>query len=157
MTQAAFQTESSISSSTDEIEIVIVPPGCRGEHIDKKIREHLEPSVARSRGRITMDNVFDMHDAARVQIFIGIENSKIICTTVTEVIEWSSGRRCMKMLLGGCQNGVMWESVPTMMEFVEKTAREIGCKSLLVDGRKGWKRVLPDGYEFSHATFEKEL
>ena len=157
MTQPQPLIESFTSPSTGELEIVIVPPGCRGEHIDKKLTEHLEPSVAKSRGRITMDNVFTMHDEARVQIFLGIENSEIICSTVTEVIEWSSGKRCMKMLLGGCPRGVMWETVPTMMEFVEKTAKSLGCKSRLVDGRKGWKRVLPEGYEFSHATFEKEL
>lgn len=104
-----------------------------------------------------MENVFDMHDKGKVQIFVGIEGSEIMCTTVTEIIEWSSGRKCMNMLLGGCPSGVMWDTVPTMMEFVEKTAKRIGCKSLLVEGRKGWKRVLPEGYEFSHATFEKEL
>jgi hypothetical protein len=134
----------------------MVPPGEMGGFVSETIRERLEPAIARCRGRITIENVFDKHERGMFQILLVTDPTpEIVAVVVTEVIEWTSGRRCIKLLLGGGY-GSLW-TVPPVMAKIEEMGAEIGCASVLVDGRKGWERILPDGYEFSHSVFEKEL
>lgn len=50
------------------------------------------------------------------------------------------------------------EEIEALIPGVEAFARLIGCKSMLVEGRRGWEKLLkPRGYDFWSVTVRKEL
>jgi hypothetical protein len=156
MTQAQPQTESSISPSAGEIQVILIPPTVRSEEIDREITKHLEPSIAYSRGRMDMDQVFELRDKEQVQIFLTFEDGQIIGVTVTEVMEWTTGLRCLKVLIAGGR-GALEHGLDLTLEKMEEFAKIADCELIIVEGRKGWGRALPDGYEYTHSVFEKGI
>jgi hypothetical protein len=156
MTQAQPQIESSILPSAGEIEVIIVPPHVRSDVIDEQITKHLEPSLAYGRGRIDMEQVFKLRDEEEVQVFLGFEDGEIVAVTVTKIIEWTTGLRCLKVLIAGGY-GTLGRALKPMLAKMEEFAQLAECKVLIIEGRNGWGRVLPEGYEFTHSVFEKEI
>jgi cobalamin biosynthesis protein CbiD len=156
MTQAAQLIESSISPSSAEIEVVQVPSGFSTPWADEQIRKHLEPAIALSHGRITIDQVFHLLHTERAQVWFAMEHEECVTVVVTEIIEWVSGRRCLKVILAGGY-GSMHKTLAPIMETLESFALQEVCASVLVEGRRGWERALPEEYTFSHISMEKEL
>ena len=154
MTQPQTQTESSISPS--QVEVILIPNHSRTEWTEDQMRKHLTPAIAKSHGRITMDQVFYLMNTDRVQVWFAIYEDDVITVVVTEIVEWVSGRRCVKVMLAG-GFGSMDKTIGPIMDMLENFALSEACVSVMVEGRKGWERALPDGYEFSHVTCEKEL
>ena len=46
---------------------------------------------------------------------------------------------------------------PKCLDFLEKFAQDIGCKYVSIYGRKGWGRVLPEGYVTPYQVYMKEI
>lgn len=46
---------------------------------------------------------------------------------------------------------------PSCLEFLEKFARDIGCKYVSIYGRKGWAKVLPEEYKQPYQIYMKEV
>jgi hypothetical protein len=124
--------------------------------VTRDFREHIEPAIAASHDRITMDQVFRMINKDEVQIWFSMDQEEMVGAAVTQIIKWGSGRKSLRLILAGGKNNMYRNLEPTMAK-LEEFARLTNCASVLVEGRKGWERSLPDGYKFSHATFEKEL
>jgi hypothetical protein len=128
----------------------------RSEWTETMLRKHLTPAIAKSHGRITIDQVFYLMNTDRVQVWFALCDDEVITALVTEVVEWVSGRKCLKVMLAG-GFGSMKKAIVPIMDKLEEFAMLEVCASVMVEGRKGWERVLPDGYTFSHVTCEKEL
>ena len=156
MTQAVSPIESSISPSPDEIEVVLVPPNQRDTWVDEQIAKHLEPALARSHGRIKIEQVFYLMMTGQAQVWFALDGTECLTVVVTEIVHWCSGRRTLKVMLAGGY-GSMDRTMEPIMRKLEEYALLHICSSVIVEGRKGWERTLPDGYEFSHVAFEKEL
>ena len=71
---------------------------------------------------------------------------------VTEILEHPHKRVARIWLAAGNR----FELVSRMLPDIENWARDLGCDSVEVVGRKGWKRVLPD-YTQPHTILEKSL
>ena len=46
---------------------------------------------------------------------------------------------------------------PEALSAIEDYARNAGCKYITIWGRKGWERVLPDGWKHTYAVYSKEI
>jgi len=128
----------------------------RTEWTEETLKKHLTPAIAKSHGRITMDQVFYLMNTDRVQVWFAICEGEVISAVVTEIVEWVSGRKCLKVMLAG-GFGSLDKAMGPIMEKLEMFALLEVCASVMVEGRKGWERTLPEGYRFSHVTCEKEL
>lgn len=156
MTQAQPQIDSSISPSQAEIRVVQVLPAQRSPWVDEQLVKHLEPALARSRGRIKMEQVVMLMMTEQAQVWFAMDGAECLTVIVTEVVQWCSGRMTLKVMLAG-GFGSMSRVMEPIMEKLEEFANLQICASIIVEGRKGWERTLPEGYEFSHCAFEKEL
>ena len=154
MTQALKLVESSTSPS--QVECVLVRPGGRGDYIDEKVREHLAEPIERSHNRIRIEHIWYLLDSEKAQLVLAIRDKEIVGALVTEFVEWVSGRRSLRVILAGGY-GEMESFMEPMTKKLEEIALLGICQSILIEGRKGWARVMPEGYEFSHVTLEKEL
>lgn len=154
MTQAALQTESSISPS--QVEIVRIHHAMRNGRVDEQMIKHLEPAIAMANGRIGMEQIFMLLATDQAQVWFSMDGDECITVLVTEVCEWVSGRRSLKVILAGGYGSLTRTMEPFFEKMEEFALLEI-CSSIMVEGRKGWEKTLPDGYEFSHCTFEKEI
>ena len=156
MIQALQQTEYFISPSRGEVTVVLIPPDARSERVDNQMKEHLEPAIDLSHGRIKIEQVFHLMNVGQAQVWFALQNDECISVVVTEIVEWVSGRRCLKVLLAGGYNSMSTAIEPIMTKLEEFAMLEL-CASVIVEGRRGWERALPEGYKFSHVAMEKEL
>ena len=46
---------------------------------------------------------------------------------------------------------------PEALAILEDFAKQEGCKYVSIWGRKGWERVLPEGYQHTYSVFHKEI
>jgi hypothetical protein len=153
MTQALKLVESSTSPSP--VECVLVRPGCRGDHIDEKVTEHLAEAIKRSHNRIRIEHIWHLLDTEEAQLVLAIRDKEIVGAVVTEFVEWVSGRRSLRVILCGGYGAL--DGMEQMMKKLEEIALLGICQSVIIEGRKGWARVMPEGYEFSGVILEKEL
>lgn len=58
-------------------------------------------------------------------------------------------------ILTAC-SGYQRERWLSLLDQIEKYAKDEGCKAMRIFGRKGWERVL-DGYRIEHVVLEKVL
>ena len=55
-------------------------------------------------------------------------------------------------------SGEGWDEYgPEALPILEDFAKQEGCKNIAIWGRKGWERVLPDGWKHVYSVFHKEL
>ena len=155
MIQALQQIEHSISPSSFDVEVVILPPDRMTPEIGKKVEEHLGPAIALSRGRITIEQVYSLHKREMVQVWLTLEGREIINVTVTDLTEFTSGRRALKIILSGGYGSL--RVMNEILDKLEEFARLEICASIMVEGRRGWERALPPEYTFSNIVMEKEL
>ena len=76
------------------------------------------------------------------------------CAIVSEFVDYSSGERASQVLSAGGDLQEILSMVPGMEAF----ARLSGCAVSIVEGRKGWEKVLkPAGYEFLSLKLSRKL
>jgi hypothetical protein len=134
----------------------MIGPEDRDVWVEEQMAKHLEPALATSRGRITLEQVSMLMMTEKAQVWFAMDGEECISVVVTEITEWVSGRKSLKILLAGGY-GSLERAIRPIMEKLEEFANYCICASVMVEGRKGWERALPEGYEFSHCVFEKEL
>lgn len=86
------------------------------------------------------------------QLWVCLEEMQIKAVGVTTIMDHPCRKTCrLKIVTGEDRGG--WEM---NILLIQDWARSIGCKSMELIARPGWKRVLKD-YEFTHAVLEKDL
>jgi hypothetical protein len=76
------------------------------------------------------------------------------CAIVTEFVDYSNGERAAQVLSAGGE----LEEIRSMVPGMEAFARLSGCAQIVVEGRKGWEKVLgPTGYKFLSIKIVKVL
>lgn len=81
-----------------------------------------------------------------------VHNGVFLAAVVTEVYFVESGKICAVVACGG--EGVL--AALELLEQIEKYAKQEGCRSIIVCGRKGWARALKD-YRQAAVVLRKEL
>lgn len=133
-------------SAEPKMEVVdneAVPPMV--EHFDR-CKDWLQEAL--EGGFYTMDDVARAIAEKRAQFWPG-KNAAI----VTELDTLAQTRVIRVWLAGGDMDEVL-----SMASGIESWARLQGCKSVLIEGRKGWERTLkPQGYEPFSVILTKAL
>lgn len=127
------------------------------EHTERKISlarqlwasrmEQVERALRRGMDTLTIQDVTDMLEAGEAQVWF-TENS----TAVTHLYDRGGKRICEIWLAGGDFE----ELVAMKDQEIEPWAELMGVDRMLIMGRKGWERALPD-YSYAHTTLMKEL
>lgn len=78
--------------------------------------------------------------------------AKIVAAMLTQLFEMRSGRACKMMECGGSR---LLEWVH-LREEIEQYARREGCSRVMLIGRPGWARCLPD-YQMTAVFLEKRI
>ena len=80
------------------------------------------------------------------------DGQRLRAACVTEVVILPRGKVCRVVACGG-ENASSWNGA---FAPIEKYAKELGCVSMRIEGRKGWQRVFPD-YGLEWICLEKGL
>jgi hypothetical protein len=149
--QAQPPTESSESSSS--VELVAIPPD-DVDVIEGMYRRLIAPALLRTR-KTSAKGLFKEAREGRSQLWLVWEPERKVelGACVTEVIDYPD-RRVARIVLGAGRLVNHWHA---LLGKLESWAREEGCVSIEVVGRRGWGRVLPEGYELIESSFSKEL
>ena len=148
---ATQKTENSASSSS--VEAVAVPP----DHVDQVwpiYRPLVAPALLRTR-EMDAETVRRLAKEGRLQLWIAwdFEAKEALAGAATDVYEGPL-RRIGRVVLCGGRLRNLWIH---LLAQLEEWARDEGCVALEITGRKGWARALPDGYQATSYTFQKEL
>jgi hypothetical protein len=159
MTAALQLTENSSQYLSDDIRLLLVPPGAAGEYLRERIEFHLKDVLEMSNGKLNIERVMEMQLTGECQVWVGVENGHVFTAAVTQMEQYEAGKKVLKAILGGGDPGCIKKAVFDAggMKLLEKFAREEGCESLMIEGRRGWGRMLPDDFKEVWTTFEKEL
>lgn len=109
-------------------------------------RAHITEAIARTNGTHTEEDVVAMLLAGRAGLWVGRE-----CAAVTEIKDWGHFKEVNVFLAGGSMDGIV-----AMEPSLETHAVENGCRRIVIDGRKGWERVLPE-YGVLSVKISKEV
>lgn len=156
MTAAAQLTESSSPSSLDEFSFLVLPPGYADGNLRERIAKHLEAPIAMTKGKMTIEKLFDQYDAGLAQIWVGAVGSETCGCVTTEILKYETGPKVLRVMLCGGDLGTLVFATKTSIEAIEKFAVAEGCSSVLIEGRKGWGKFLT-GYKENWIVLEKEL
>ncbi len=156
MTAAQPLTESSSSSSSVD-ELLLVPPGLDRTYLLDEIGKQLESALALNNGKMSYDDVLEMYRKRMCQLWMMVRDKVIVGAVVSEIVNYVSGKKVLRLLVCGSDtNTTLAGRLEIGMGVMEGFARDEGCSSVLIEGRRGWGRVLPEYHEVS-TMFEKEL
>lgn len=94
----------------------------------------------------------DLRSARRVLWLAVDENEKIIAAMLTQLFPMVSGKMCKMQECGG-ERMQEWKH---LRRRIEDYARDEGCDRVMLEGRPGWQRMLPD-YAQVAVVLEKRL
>lgn len=113
----------------------------------ERCRPWLEPALAG--GFYGWADVVCALAEGRAQLFPGAA-----AAIVTETVDYPNGSKAMQVWLAGGDMDEVVAMAPGLMS----VARMMGCTDILVEGRKGWERVLGAlGFTFFSTTLRKVL
>lgn len=85
-------------------------------------------------------------------LWLASENNSIEAAATTQIAKVNNQKICV---LTACAGHHRERWLP-LFEKIEQFAKNEGCVSMRIYGRKGWERVL-NGYRVAHVILEKEL
>jgi hypothetical protein len=113
---------------------------------------HLE-RFAEETGLVSPDDLYkDIHTHAK-QLWMVSQDGDVTAAIVTQIFVTLRGKTCC--VYAACGNS----GIPALLDaltHIEKWAMEIGCITMEVRGRRGWKRALPE-YKETGVTLEKQI
>lgn len=122
-------------------------------HIWDKVAPMLSEVTKHSEGELDVDDFFDYISSGHMDLWIAIEDSKIIMSMVTQVVKYPQKQILRVIAISGER---FKETHDNFIDMVESFAIRIGCSALELWGRKGWKKLLPD-WKDSYIVYTKEL
>ena len=113
----------------------------------------LEP-VCKLHGLITPEWYLDRFKSGANQLWLVIDDKKIICVGVTEIDIYPLGN-VGRLITGTGEHREKWIHY---LAVLEAWAKANGCKRFKMEARPGWKKDFENlGYELTHSAFEKEI
>lgn len=112
-----------------------------------QVRQHIANAAEYSNGRITEKSVLDQVLKNIMQLWVIMEDNKIVISFVTQVIVYNTGvKNCDIYALGGknCK-----KYLNQFTEVISEWAKNIGCSSLEFVGRPGWEKILKNWVKLS--------
>lgn len=90
--------------------------------------------------------------AGRNLLWLVWDGTEVYAACVTSLGIANGKKFCTIVACGGRQM-LLWRH---LIDRIEKFARDEGCKSLAIMGRRGWSKIYPD-FALTSTTIEKEL
>ncbi len=107
----------------------------------------------RSEGELEADDYLEPLSSGLMQLWIVTEDKEITMSMVTQIIYYPQKKVLRTIALAG-EN--FKEVHDNFIDLVESFAIRLGCSSLELWGRKGWKKMLPD-WNSKYIVFTKDL
>ena len=119
------------------------------------VRGHLEPAVAVSRGRWTMEHLCAALSIGRSQLWIAFDDEKIHGALTTEITQYP-GKKILSMhFLGGEGFDAWYED---LLSQITRYAKDMDCDGIEGVGRFGfWKWLEQDEFSRSYVVYERSL
>jgi hypothetical protein len=120
-----------------------------------EVRDHLEPAVAVSKGRWTMEHLCAALSMGRSQLWIAFDDQKIRGALTTEVTQYPGKKLLSMHFLGGNDFDAWYED---LLSQITRYAKDMDCDGIEGVGRFGfWKWLERNGFEKSSAFYEKGM
>jgi len=88
----------------------------------------------------------------QTDLFVNEDNTTAV---IAEPQIFPTGKKVYVIVLMGSEGGCNWDSFGCDLE---ARAKNLGCHSIEIFGRKGWKKILETrGVKFAHMVWRKEL
>lgn len=132
----------------------MVLTGIKSEHLQEwwpQAWPLLRPAVERG-GHMTAESVYKGLRECDLQLWVATDSDAMKAACVTEISQWPATRECTVVLCGG-QDSSGWLH---LLATIEAWAKAADCRRMMIDGRAGWIRKLPD-YRKVSVVLSKEL
>ena len=107
----------------------------------------------RSEGEMEPDDYLEILTQGAMQLWIATEEKNITLAMVTQIISYPQKKVLRVIAISGER---FIEVHSQFNDMVEAFAIRVGCSSMELWGRKGWKKMLPD-WKDSYIVFTKDL
>ena len=107
----------------------------------------------RSEGEMEPDDYLETLTQGAMQLWIATEENSITLAMVTQIISYPQKKVLRVIAISGEK---FIEAHSQFNDMVEAFAIRVGCSSMELWGRKGWKKMLPD-WKDSYIVFTKDL
>lgn len=127
-------------------------PGIPLENIDEiwpLAKPYLKDAIRRSEGLYSLQGVLYGCKLGEYILWI-VRNGK--AAVVLEISDYIRGKQCEIIMLGGEDMGGWVDE----LEEIEAWSKRIGCDRMMLTGRKGWQKILPE-YKTKTVTMVKSL
>jgi hypothetical protein len=129
--------------------LICVDPSRIGE-VWPHVRERLRAAIDRTELSSFDDLEADVISGMQL-VWLAWDGSEIMAAATTQLVK----PRDKVCVLTACAGHDRERWLP-LFAMIEKYAKDEGCSTMRIFGRKGWERVL-DGYRVEHVVLEKAL
>jgi len=118
-----------------------------------RVRGYLEPAIARSKGRWTMEHLCGACCSGRAHLWVAFDGDEVYGALTTELTYYPA-RKVLAMHFIGGKEFDLW--YPEMLETISRFAKDNDCDGLEGVARFGfWKYLKHNGFEKNSAFYEK--
>ena len=104
-------------------------------------------------GEMEPDDYLESLTHGDMQLWTAVEEKKIILAMVTQIVPYPQKKVLRIIAISGEK---FKEAHKHFNDVVESFALRVGCSSMELWGRKGWKKMLPE-WKDSYIVFTKDL
>ena len=122
-------------------------------YIWKDIGPMLSRVTERSEGEMEPDDYLETLTHGTMQLWVATEEKNITLAMVTQIIPYPQKKVLRVIAISGER---FIEAHSQFNDVIETFALRVGCSSMELWGRKGWKKMLPD-WKDSYIVFTKDL
>ena len=109
-------------------------------HVWDNVAPLLATVTQHAEGEMEPDDYLESLTHGAMQLWIAIEEKKIIIAMVTQIIPYPQKKVLRVIAIAGEK---FMEAHSQFNDIVETFAIRVGCSSMELWGRKGWKKMLP--------------
>jgi hypothetical protein len=122
-------------------------------HVWANVEPLLATVTQHAEGEMEPDDYLESLTHGAMQLWIAIEEKEIIIAMVTQIIPYPQKKVLRVIAIAGEK---FMEAHSQFNDIVETFAVRVGCSSMELWGRKGWKKMLPE-WKDSYIVFTKDL
>ena len=119
--------------------------------------EDIEPLLAKvskhTEGEMLPEDFMTPLEEGLMQLWVAIEEKNIIAAMVTQIVPYPQKKTLRVIAIAGSDFKGLYARFNDM---IEGFAVRVGCSSMELWGRKGWKKLLPD-WKDSYIVYTKDI
>lgn len=116
------------------------------------ISHYIQQAIDKTSGDFELEDILSLIEQKKAQLFFVKEGDEILSTWVT-TIENSPSHKWVRVMWAGGKEREKWLHY---LSAIEEWGKSIGCEKMVIAGRAGWEKVLPE-YRKTSVILEKVL